>query len=379
MQIDKSGTIEQHSTWIAANAVVGCPKGCEYCFLRPSNLTQVKPEELRTPEDSITELLGSNLYHPDIPVAIGTRTDMFSTPDNLTYLKEYLTRWNALSIPNTLVMITKCKIPDELIEMMGKFQQTGSSFVVFLSYSGLTHKIERGINHPQLKENFPRLKEGGIPVIHYWRPFTPQNSTLDVMVPVLETASASASSSMIAGLKMTEAMVKQFGFWPELQKLDIDPADYESVYTQEAIDHIAELREANPDYPIYYASSCSIANALKNPEANGVWGTEVCKKSQCSLQQRGICDGFHRERDIDKQEIEKALASLGIDFEYTVVNEEGVNKLIIKGEVDDNLVFNISQRLKMIVIADKIDVSNYGWGSQVYKHTLIVSSNINEQ
>ena len=199
------------------------------------------------------------------------------------------------------------------------------------------------------------------------------------MVPVLETASASASSSMIAGLKMTEAMVKQFGFWPELQKLDIDPADYESVYTQEAIDHIAELKEANPDYPIYYASSCSIANALKKPEANGVWGTEVCTKSQCPLQQRGICDGFHRERAIDNQEIVEALKSLGINFEFSVVNEEGVNKLIIKGEVDDNLVFNISQRLKMIVIADKIDVSNYGWGSQVYKQTLVVNSNVNEQ
>jgi DNA repair photolyase len=380
MKIDTSGTIEQHSTWIAANPVVGCPKGCEYCFLRPSNLTQVKPEEMVTPSESISELLESNLYHPEIPVAIGTRTDMFATPANIKYTKEYIAKWNEYNIPNTLVMITKCKVPDEIITLMQQGQSTGSSFVIFLSYSGLDNSIEKGINHIQLKENFGRLGSAGIPVVHYWRPFSPQNSSMDVMVPVLETASSAASSSMVAGLKMTRAMVEQFGFWPELQKLDIDPADYESVYTQEALKHIQQLMVDNPSYPMYFATSCTISQAFKQPEFNGVWGTEVCARSSCPADQRAICSGFHQSRAIDTAKIDTALNAVGITASYTVnISDDGVNRIVIEGNIDDALIFNLSQRLKAIVVSSEISDSGYGWGSQVYKETLIIKANPDEQ
>jgi len=380
MKIDTSSPIEQHSTWIAANPVVGCPKGCEYCFLRPSKLTQIKPEELWSAESAISELLSSNLYSPGIPVAIGTRTDMFATPANLAYLREFIERWNSLSIPNTLVMITKCKVPDDTVELMQSCQSTGSSFVVFLSYSGLNNSIEKGINHVQLKENFSRLHAAGIPVIHYWRPFTPQNSTMEAMMSVLETVNSHASSSMIAGLKMTRAMVEQFGFWPEIQKLDIDPSQYESVYTQEALDNMERLKLSYPDHTMYYASSCSISHTQGIPEFNGVWGTEVCKKASCPVHQREICDKFHKHRQVNDADITEALNKHGINASYTIeASEDGVNRLVIDTDIDDATIFNLSQRLRMIVIAKQISVSDYGWGSQVYKETLVIKSQTDEQ
>jgi hypothetical protein len=34
----------------------------------------------------------------------------------------------------------------------------------------LGRDVERGIRHEELKTNFPRLAEAGVPIVHYWRP-----------------------------------------------------------------------------------------------------------------------------------------------------------------------------------------------------------------
>lgn len=118
MKIGRDVLVEQHATWLAVNPVIGCPKGCKYCFLAPEKLNQIVPTELRTPQEAIAGLLGSRLYKPDLPVAIGTRTDMFATPKNIDYYQRFLRCWDQNRIPNLLIMITKCLVPDSVLKLL---------------------------------------------------------------------------------------------------------------------------------------------------------------------------------------------------------------------------------------------------------------------
>lgn len=364
---------EQHATWLAVNPVLGCPKSCDYCFLRPENLNRVTPKELRTPQEAINGLTASNLYTPNLPVAIGTRTDMFSTPSNIDYYQNFLKQWNQDGIPNPLIMITKCKVPEATLMLLKEAQRKGTKPLFFLSYSGLDHTIEKGIDHKLLRENFKNLKKAGIPVIHYWRPFVPQNSSLEKMYPVINLAVENAMASVIDGLRMTPEMIKQFSFWPELQEANIDLANTESIYTSDSQQNLAQLQEEFPGYPMLYASSCALANVTKTPDYNGVYGTSVCERSSCPLAQRNICGSFHRNRHVEDSEIQENLARLNIHGEYqSEVDDRGIITLVVDVPLEHGVMVNLVQALKMKVRPKSILEAGYGWGSHHDRKTITI-------
>lgn len=64
-------------------------------------------------------------------------------------------------VPNPVVLITKCLIPDDAIGAVTTARRAGLRVIVYVSYSGLGRAIERGIRHDDLKTNFPRLAQAG--------------------------------------------------------------------------------------------------------------------------------------------------------------------------------------------------------------------------
>lgn len=119
-RVDHSGRVrapivDQHATWIAVNPVQGCPKVCLYCFLNERGQTAVRPEKLASPAETVDLLTVSPYYTPDRPVALYTWTDVMALPSSRTHLAGLLAVLVERQLPNPIILITKCPIPDEAL------------------------------------------------------------------------------------------------------------------------------------------------------------------------------------------------------------------------------------------------------------------------
>ena len=85
---------------------------------------------------------------------------------------------------NLKVFITKCLIPNEFIKIIKSLENKKHKFLFFISYSGLENDIEVGINKENIKNNFINLNKYNLPIVHYWRPFLPQNSDKEKILEV---------------------------------------------------------------------------------------------------------------------------------------------------------------------------------------------------
>jgi hypothetical protein len=270
-------------------------------------------------------------------------------------------------------MITKCFVRDRTIKLLQKAQGSGSNPIFYLSYSGLDNTIEKGIDHNQLRQNFQRLDDSGIPVVHYWRPFVPQNSSLEKMLPVIDLAVKHSKASVIDGLRMTPEMVQQFSFWPELSEAGLDLSNTESIYTEDSQVNLKYLQAEYPEHPMLYASSCAIANIEEIPDYNAVYGTHVCHKSSCPTTQRGRCENFHGNRVINPEEVGRHLARLAVNASFIINQDEnGISTLEIDASLSHNILVNLTQALKMRVKANSVIEVGYGWGSHHDRKTIII-------
>ncbi len=211
--------VDQHATWIAVNPIQGCPKRCTYCFLNERGQTAVPPTQLASAREAVDLLLNSEFYGPSRPVALYTWTDVMALPASRTHLAALLEEWVRRAVPNPVVLITKCRIPDETIAVINSARERGTTVLVYLSYSGLSREVERGIRHDAIVANFPRLAEAGIPIVHYWRPAFPDSAELETMCRVLDYAARYAACTVAAGLKVEPAALDRLAeSWPELAR-----------------------------------------------------------------------------------------------------------------------------------------------------------------
>jgi hypothetical protein len=177
--------VDQHATWVAVNPIQDRPKACAYCVLNERGQTAVRPECLASPAGT-ADLLGTSPYYaPDRPVALYTWTDAMALPASRAHMADLLGVLAGRQAPNPVVLIiTKCLIPGDAIDAVTTVRRAGLRVIVYVSYSGLGCDIERGIRHEDLKTNFPRLAEAGVPVVHYWRPAFPESATTHADAPL---------------------------------------------------------------------------------------------------------------------------------------------------------------------------------------------------
>ena len=283
--------IDTHDTWGVINPVQGCVARCRYCYLIPIGQTGVKPEVLAEPEETVRRLLAHPHYRPQTVYALYTCTDALATPLNRTHLIGLLRALVGAGVRNPVCIITKFKVPNEVIEVIGQVRAAGLPVIVYLSYSGLGQDVERGVRHRDLRDNFPRLHGAQIPVVHYWRPALPSNSTPEVAERIVDWASRYAECSVAVGLKVGPNATQQaVELWPALAAPHLDLHAAESVWPDTMRHFLDNLPVRYARYPIYETNSCALAYVLGRSDRANIYGGQTCTEvNRCPIGQRGRC------------------------------------------------------------------------------------------
>jgi DNA repair photolyase len=282
--------VDQHATWIAVNPIQGCPKACAYCFLNERGQTAVRPEQVASPAETVDLLTASRFYASDRPVALYTWTDVMALPSSRAHLADLLALLADRQVPNPVILITKCLVPDDTLDALTAARHAGVRVIVYVSYSGLGRDIERGVRHDDLTTNFPRLAQAGVPVVHYWRPAFPESATTRTMEAVLDWVTPHARCTVAAGLKVEPAALPRLAeLWPELATTP-GVTTAECVYSRPFWEFIHHTRQLHPAYPLFHTNSCALAYVLGQADRFGIFGGEVCRvRNHCPDAQRRRC------------------------------------------------------------------------------------------
>lgn len=362
--------IDLHATWLVMNPIQGCPNRCKYCFLNGLNLTGKKPVELVNPKEAVKLLKESRLYNEEIPICIESQTDAFSTPDNTKYVIRLLEELDKEKIMNLKIFITKCNISQEFICKVKELKKRGHKFIFFLSYSGLDKDIEVGIDKKNIKNNFIKLYEADLDIIHYWRPFIPQNSSKEKILEVYNFVKKYAKCSIAIGLKVQENIIDYMDFWPALMETsNITKAEsiweknaYECIYSKDSI--------LKSEYPIYQTTSCAIAYVLKKGERNSFYNEKECLNyNKCPESQRKICKEYYKNNsEITEGQIFNMLDNLKVQYkrEDTKIEIYEDNKKIEISNIELGMkeFTYLTQVTKHKVYANKNE-KDYYWNTSV--------------
>ncbi len=305
--------IEMHSTWIAINSVLGCPNGCKYCLLQASGNNVSKPKELVTPKEAVSELIKSKYYDKSIPVCLLPNTDVFVNSKNINYLLELLSEIENNDIKNDIVIITKCDIPNIVIDKVKYLKDKGLRVIFYISYSGLDKDIEPNISKDILLNNFKKLKENDIDVIHYFRPFLPQNSSKEHISEVLDEVGKYTNISVTCGLSLIPTFIDKIDFWKEIKENREASLKASAVWTKSSWEYFNN--GYNKDNLIFQTNTCALKTKLNSPSVQ-YYGTRECLEyNHCSKEQRERCKKAHKEinKDLIINECLLLLKKLEID------------------------------------------------------------------
>lgn len=305
--------IDQHDTWLAVNPVQGCPKGCTYCYLQDLGLTRAKPAVLATPAETVEQLLAHRYYHPDLILALYTCTDALATPVTRVHLTGLLDALGASTIRNPVCLITKCAVPDDVIDAINRQRARGLTVIVYLSYSGLGPDIEKGIDHTALRANFPRLHAAGIPLVHYWRPALPHNSHPDVIEDVMDWTTRYARCTVAVGTKIKPTALEQItSLWPALSDPGLDPQAADSLWPRATWDWLSNIPRRYADHPVFQTNSCALAYLLGRADRAAVLNTPTCLMNHCPAAQREHCRHTVPQRPaVTEGDVDRRLTAIG--------------------------------------------------------------------
>lgn len=363
--------VDVHATWLVLNPVQGCPKHCKYCFLEERGLNKIKPITLTSPERAVDILLSSKFYIPDMPLCLFSQTDAFSTPNNIEYLKQLIELLMEKKVKNPIVFITKCKIPDEFIEYIDKYEKRGNKFLFFLSYSGLDKDIEIGVNKADIEDNFIRLSKLGKKIIHYWRPFIPQNSHIEDIKKTYNFVKKYCVASVAIGLKTTNNIIDNID-WLELKNSRHQAMKADNVWNKEAYDYIWNKLSENDDYPIFQTTSCALGYALNQPDRKFFYNTEICLKcNKCPSIQRDRCQKkYEHFKTPTKDDIILLINKLGKEATYSQVDIQDRTIVIKDLKLNFNEISFLTEKLGIKVIVPKKE-DDYYWNTSINNASIL--------
>lgn len=351
------GTFTQFQTWLGeTRGVEGCPVNCTYCFFKLDGMTPARPRQLTTPEDVIAKLRLSPTYQENIPVHFGSQTDVFSTKANIEYYTKLLTLYGDSDYKNPLIFITKRLIPDSFVELS---KQVPQSVIFYVSYSGLAGTgLEPTVVEDHQRENFVKLHANDVPAVHYWRPFTPLNSSDMRLRSILDHVSRYASCSVVNGLRLNSGIREHVGqIWPELFKYDFDFSTLGEVWPEGVRQRLSELVTSEyHKYPVFFGNTpCSVSRALHEPDRAGIYNGKMCLESNCD--QRGLCKDNYKMPT--HEEILDACDDMGIDEKEVIFREDMVEML---GNIDAQAIVYLRNKLRFPVIPNRVDYAGgHNW------------------
>lgn len=311
---EKRENVELHNSWLALNSIVGCTNACKYCFMGMDKNCAF-PHYYATPEEVIQELLQFRYYDSSLPICLYPNTDIFLNQNNVNYLMQTLDLILKYHIPNDLVVITKCYIPESVLERFQKMIQKGHTIVVYLSYSGLGKEIEPNVNHEKLRDNFRRLKEKDIPTVHYYRPFVSQNSDPKKIQEVLDYVHQYTPVSVVTGLMLDGKRANYLQFFRGLKSFDsYDFTGYSSVWPASSWNYFHKNYQHSQLF--YRINTCAYHTVLKRP-CSMYYKSRECKSCHCSEEQRERCRAsFCLKRKTLEKQLHYYLQKLGVTSTY---------------------------------------------------------------
>lgn len=354
-------TVEMHTTWLALNSVIGCTNGCKYCFLQSTNKNISKPIYLKSSKNAIEDLVNSKYYLTDIPVCLLPNTDIFLNNQNMQYLKSLLQEIEKRNLKNPIILVTKCYIPNDFIQLIKDFKDNGHDIIIYLSLSGLPQELEPNVNHRLIKENFINLFNNGIKVIHYYRPITPLNSQRDEMMKILDFVSKYSSASVIAGLKIREDYFNLIKFWPKLFEIKDQCLIADAIWPKEAYNFF--YNGYNHKQKIYQTNYCALMQAL-NKTAEAYYETNECLNYNiCPIEQRKKCkEKILNLKAKTKEDVIRQAGKIGYTIKYeNILIEKNVIK-IYKTNLSIGDIAYLTFALNATVISDESNNNNY-WNS----------------
>ncbi len=320
----KNDIIQMHDTWLAVNSIVGCTNGCKYCFLQATGDNLAKPKVLINPTESLDKLFKSKYYNKTIPVCLLPNTDPFLNENNINYVKELINGLATKKVSNPLILITKCFIPDNFIAYLKDLQTKGMRFVIYLSYSGLGKKYEPNINYQDIESNFKRLHENNIPIIHYFRPFIPENSDPEKIKKILDFVSQYTNVSVTTGLALRKDFIDKIDFWDVTKTKKTECLKAISLWPEQAYNYLFENYTHKQNN--FQTNTCALAETLKKPSP-GYYGTVECQKyNHCSKEQRELCASFKDQNTDLKTRLNKLLVRLNINTDgmEVIIEDNGI-------------------------------------------------------
>jgi hypothetical protein len=322
-------------------------------------MTPKDSEIIASPSEAINQLLSSPTYHPDSVVMLASETDAFMSKKNIEYFKNLITEWSERKISNPVAMVTKCHIPDDFIKFA---QESEIKILFYLSYSGLSKPIEPTTKIDDLKNNFIRLKEAGLPIVHYWRPFLPQNSSPEIINEIVKNVVPYADCSMVNGLKINDGIIEKIKpYWPEIEKFKGITEQIGSVWPRGVRNYIKNLMSTEyPNYPIYWTNSCAISHQLNRPDFNAFFGSVYCENSNCPPKQRNLCKKSEIPIESRQPELKLALDKLHLNNDYKITG----NSVVVEGSLNHSQTVYLRQRLNYPIIASKYICTNE-WSGMV--------------
>lgn len=331
--------VEMHSSWLAIDSIKGCTNGCKYCLFQSFNGNVCKPKVLGTPKEAVQALLNFKYYDEKLPVCLLPGTDAFLNEENINYLLKLIEEIETSGIKNDLILVTKCYIPNSVIDKLKKLKETGHNIVVYLSYSGLGKDLEPNVKHEDIESNFKKLSEAGIDIIHYFRPFLPQNSEPEKLQEILDFVSRYTDVSTIMGLKLIRTFIEKIDIWKEMSEVDQeDLLKADAVWTGEAWDYFYE------DYVhsqrVFQTNTCALNFKLGRPSPQYYDSDECRGYNHCSDKQRELCAKCVREqnRETIVQELIQRAEKIGYsqdDFSFHFDEHGGIVLENINASISD--------------------------------------------
>ena len=354
--------IEMHSSWLAINSIVGCPNGCKYCLLQATNDNNCFPRQLVSPKEAVNQLLEYKYYDKDIPLCLLPNTDVFVNSKNIEYLLDLLQELENQNIKNDLIIITKCNITDNVIKKVNKIKEKGQNVVFYISYSGLEKDIEPRISEEILQNNFKKLKENNIDVIHYFRPFLPQNSDPKRIEEILNFVNKYTDVSVTTGLALIETFIDKIECWNEVKVNRELCLKANCVWPESAWNYFNE--DYSHKQQVFQTNTCGLNTKLKRPSTQ-YYGTEECLNyNHCSKEQRERCKLAHQElkKELIKEKCLILLTKLGFNTESIEFNFDKFGSLELRNidlKISDASYLSYKLGVKVYISTNKIVSNTY--------------------
>jgi len=325
----KEPIIDMHDSWLVINSIQGCTNGCKYCFLQGINNNLTYPQIIVPAKEVVEKMLSYKYYDSKIPICLLPGTDAFLNDTNINYMHELLNILDNKNISNPIILITKCLIPEIILDDLSNLTNKGKDIIVYLSYSGLTSKFEPNIKPENIRLNFKNLAARGIKIIHYYRPFIPDNSSANQIDNILDFVDNYTSVSQIGGLKLRSNIIDKIEFLDIVKTNKQECLEASSIWPKEAYNYF--YNNYKHKHNVFQTNQCAISQVLNLPCPQFYNTLECNEYNHCSKEQRKLCASYKKlsSKDI-VEKIKILLNKLNKDINNIKIIEKD-NYIILEG------------------------------------------------